>query len=110
MPLECLSVLRQLLSALSYLHGSNPPVVHRDIKSENVLVQWRGYEDIFVKFGDFGLSRDYDNLSTICGTYTHLAPEVYENMHAKSSGSKGRLSYTAAVDVWSLGVMVYGFL
>lgn len=110
MPLECLSILRQLLSALAYMHGSDPPIVHRDIKPDNVLIQWRRYEDIFVKFGDFGLARDYDDLSTFCGTRTYLAPEVYENMHVRQSGFNGRLSYTAAVDIWSLGVMVYAFL
>lgn len=30
-----------------------------------------------VKFGDLGLSKDYDNLSTICGTWDYLAPEIY---------------------------------
>lgn len=67
-PTECVSILCQCLSALNYLHRSDPPVVHRDIKPANILVQRRASDrtDICVKFGDFGLSRDSADLSTIC--------------------------------------------
>ncbi|EJT69019.1 CAMK protein kinase [Gaeumannomyces tritici R3-111a-1] len=104
---ECVSILQQCLSALEYLHGSDPPIVHRDIKANNVLVQYRDSDGIYVKFGDFGLARDYDNMSTICGNFAHLAPEVYQNHQYIQDGGKGRVSYTEAVDIWSLGVVVY---
>ncbi|KAH8751678.1 kinase-like domain-containing protein [Diaporthe sp. PMI_573] len=107
---ECLSVLQQCLSALEYLHGSDPPIVHRDIKADNILVQYREADGIYVKFGDFGLARDYDNLSTICGNFPRLAPEVYQNHQYIEDGGEGRVSYTSAVDVWSLGVVVYELL
>jgi serine/threonine protein kinase len=107
---ECVLVLRQCLSALEYLHGSNPPIVHRDIKADNILVQDRDSDHISVKFGDFGLSRDCDNLSTICGNRLHLAPEIYQNQQYIDAGGEERVSYTAAVDVWFLGVVVYGLL
>ncbi|KAL8326749.1 hypothetical protein RB601_003651 [Gaeumannomyces tritici] len=107
---ECVSILQQCLSALEYLHGSDPPIVHRDIKADNILVQYRDTSSIYVKFGDFGLAKDYNNMSTICGNFAHLAPEVYQNHQYIEAGGKGRVSYTEAVDVWSLGVVVYGFL
>lgn len=100
-------VLLQCLSALKYLHARNPPVVHRDIKPGNILVQSRYPDHIHVKLGDFGLSRDSCDLSTICGCQIYLAPEIYENCDYINSGGRERKSYTAAVDVWSLGVVVY---
>ena len=107
---ECVSILHQCLSALKYLHTSNPPIVHRDIKPANIFVQYRNSDSIYVKFGDFGLSRDYDNMSTICGSWHYLAPEIYLNHQFMNEGGSGRVIYTAAVDVWSLGVVVYELL
>ncbi|KJZ70657.1 hypothetical protein HIM_09930 [Hirsutella minnesotensis 3608] len=104
---EALSILRQCLSALTYLHGQQPPIVHRDIKPGNILVQHRFPGDIHVKFGDFGLSRDSCDLSTICGSRPYLAPEVYQSLQHVNSGGTQRRSYTPAVDIWSLGVVVY---
>lgn len=108
--LECVSILRQCLSALEYLHRSNPPIVHRDIKPTNIFIQYRHSDSIRVKLGDFGLSRDYDNMSTICGSWHYLAPEIYLNHQYINEGGRERVSYTAAVDVWSLGVVVYELL
>jgi serine/threonine protein kinase len=107
---ECVSILQQCLSALEYLHESDPPIVHRDIKADNILVQYRDTNSIYVKFADFGLAKDYDNMSTICGTYQNLAPEVYDNHQYTAAGGEGRVSYTEAVDIWSLGVVVYELL
>ncbi|KND93537.1 Serine/threonine-protein kinase RAD53 [Tolypocladium ophioglossoides CBS 100239] len=104
---ECVSILRQCLSALKYLHGSDPPIVHRDIKPGNILVRVRCSDHIHVKFGDFGLSRDGCDLSTICGTYKYLAPEIYKKQEYVNSGGRERVSYSAAVDIWSLGVVAY---
>ncbi|KJZ69149.1 hypothetical protein HIM_11467 [Hirsutella minnesotensis 3608] len=104
---EALSILCQCLSALTYLHGQEPPIVHRDIKPGNILVQHRFPGDIYVKFGDFGLSRDGCDLSTICGSRQYLAPEIYLGLQYINSGGTERRSYTPAVDIWSLGVVVY---
>lgn len=89
---------------MTYLHEQTPPIVHRDIKPENILVQSR--DPFQVKFGDFGLSKASDDLVTLCGTPTYLAPEL-----AKYCGSLSTLSpkYTHAIDVWSLGVVVFQY-
>ncbi|KAG5787120.1 hypothetical protein H9Q69_013809 [Fusarium xylarioides] len=102
---ETLTIVHQCSSALAYLHGQEVPIAHRDIKPANILVESRSTNRISVKLGDFGLSRHGFELITFCGTYLYLAPEVYSDM-------QGLSGYTAAVDVWSLGVvacqLIYG--
>ncbi len=101
--------MHQLLSALVYLHGRNPPIAHRDIKSDNILVQRREASGIFVKFGDFGLSRESresGQWKTICGTWKYAAQEILEEMSHRGSGARGKKRYTTAVDIWSLGVVL----
>ncbi|KAK3388287.1 checkpoint kinase [Sordaria brevicollis] len=99
---ECKQILAQTLDALAYLHMLDPQIVHRDIKPNNILVMYRRPDAIFVKFADFGLSREGDVLKTICGTSLYLAPEVYE----ASAILREERDYTALVDVWSLGVVL----
>lgn len=101
---EILTILRQCLSALVYLHGLEPPIAHRDIKPANILVHYRFDGDIYVKLGDFGLSRDKAELMTLCGSAKYLAPEIYSEIQ-RCAGNKARVGYTPAVDVWSLGVV-----
>ncbi|PWI64954.1 hypothetical protein PCL_08405 [Purpureocillium lilacinum] len=103
---ETISILQQCLSALSYLHESNPPIVHRDIKPGNILVQHRFPGNIHVMFGDFGVARDSSELSTFCGSVLYLAPEVYLEWQSICSNTT-RKKYTPSVDVWSLGVVAF---
>mmetsp|Transcript_30750 Transcript_30750/g.5552 ORF Transcript_30750/g.5552 Transcript_30750/m.5552 type:complete len:108 (+) Transcript_30750:1067-1390(+) len=42
-----------IISALVFLHSNNPPIIHRDIKLENVFIN----DKMQAKLGDFGLSR-----------------------------------------------------
>ncbi|ATY59333.1 protein kinase [Cordyceps militaris] len=102
--LEGAKILWQLSSALGYLHNQSPSIVHRDIKPENILVAERTQENIRVKFADFGLSKASEILKTYCGTLKWAAPEV----HRKASGSQETKeeTYTPAVDIWSLGVVI----
>ncbi|KAL1836162.1 hypothetical protein VTJ49DRAFT_5488 [Mycothermus thermophilus] len=95
---EVFQILRQALSALRYLHERDEPIVHRDIKPGNILVQSRS-PYLHIKLSDFGLSRaSPDYLKTWCGTSSYAAPEVIE-----------RENYDKAVDIWSLGVVVYEY-
>ena len=90
----------QLLSALVAMHTRTPPIVHRDIKPENILRFVSPDGSIRVKFTDFGLGKNTDQLKTFCGTLRYAAPEIYSKMaerHAKQ--------YTVAVDIWSLAVV-----
>ena len=91
-------VAHQLLDAVAYLHAHG--IAHRDIKPENVLL---AAPDTFdTKLTDFGLSRVVGEgrfMRTMCGTPLYVAPEVL-----RSLGTGG---YTDAVDLWSLGVILY---
>ncbi|KAL9011296.1 MAG: hypothetical protein Q9173_003850 [Seirophora scorigena] len=104
---ECKQILAQGSDALAYLHTLDPQIVHRDVTTNNILILHRPPGDLYIKFADFGISREGDALKTICGTYLYLAPEVYE---ANAIPLERRPSYTALVDVWSLGVVLVELL
>jgi len=85
----------QLAGALAFCHKKH--VIHRDIKPENLLLGDKGE----VKIADFGWSvhAPTNRRQTLCGTLDYLPPEMIE----------GR-EHDYAVDVWSLGVLMYEFL
>lgn len=84
--------MRHLLEGLRYLHSRSPPVVHRDIKSANVLVG----QDFCLKLADFGCSKrdDITTSFTTTGSVLWMAPEVIRG----NKGGHGRKA-----DIWSLG-------
>ncbi|KAK6123544.1 hypothetical protein DH2020_042717 [Rehmannia glutinosa] len=90
-------VLADVAEGLNYLHhGWDQVVVHRDIKSSNVLLD----SDMRGRLGDFGLAKLYThgevpNTTRVVGTLGYLAPEVVT-----------LASPTAASDVYSFGVVV----
>ncbi len=70
-------LMRQLLEILEYMHGCDPPVVHRDMKPDNIIVRTSDDEPVLV---DFGAVREVVRLtmgggSTIIGTYGYMPPE-----------------------------------
>jgi len=85
-------VLLEVLKGLEYLHSTGR--IHRDVKSDNVLVSGSGQ----VKLGDFGfcamLSEGERMRRTVVGTPYWMAPEVIRNH-----------PYDAKADVWSLGIV-----
>lgn len=94
---ETRKVFIQLFQGVKYLHERN--IVHRDIKPENILMI---DQQLGVKLADFGLAKIIGEASfttTLCGTPSYVAPEILENSNHRR--------YTRAVDVWSLGVVLY---
>jgi serine/threonine protein kinase len=80
----------QILEILVYLHNLTPPVIHRDIKPQNIILQENG--QIFLV--DFGAVQDtYQNTvtggSTVVGTYGYMAPEQFRGQAVLSTDLYG---------------------
>ena len=75
---EARRIATALLEVLSYLHGLSPPVIHRDIKPQNVIRRADGY----LYLVDFGAVQtvyrhSLSQGSTVVGTYGYMAPEQF---------------------------------
>lgn len=91
------AVATQLANALAYLHTTfreGIPVVHRDVKPENILFTSTGV----LKLCDFGRACFLDGtpISRLTGTLFYMAPEIAEER-----------GYGSEVDIWSLGCVLY---
>jgi len=93
---EAAELTKKLAKAIAYLHSIG--VVHRDLKPENLLYDTTA-DDAEIKITDFGLAKyrsEESTMTTACGTPGYVAPEVLKNQ-----------PYDSAVDMWSLGVILY---
>lgn len=100
-------IAKQLCLALNFLHLDDVPIVHRDVKPENVLVEWTGEVRMAynIKLCDMGMSKCKDLISELqtsennCGlkgTEFYMSPEV---MIKKQEA-------TVKSDVWSTGCTI----
>uniref|UniRef100_A0A1I7T6T2 non-specific serine/threonine protein kinase n=1 Tax=Caenorhabditis tropicalis TaxID=1561998 RepID=A0A1I7T6T2_9PELO len=82
---------RQILKGLSFLHTRNPPVIHRDLKCDNIFITGTTGS---VKIGDLGLAtlKNKSFAKSVIGTPEFMAPEMYEEM------------YDESVDVYAFGM------
>ncbi|KAJ0405922.1 hypothetical protein ATCC90586_005867 [Pythium insidiosum] len=84
---------QDITEALVYLHSFDAPIIHRDIKSKNVLLA----DDYTAKLSDFGIStrcRD-DTMTGGMGTTAWMAPEVLQGER-----------YSERADIYSLGILL----
>ncbi|CAA2974486.1 probable serine threonine- kinase WNK3 [Olea europaea subsp. europaea] len=89
---------RQILEGLLYLHGHDPPVIHRDLKCDNIFVNGNQGE---VKIGDLGLAailHQAHSAHSVIGTPEFMAPELYEE------------EYNELVDIYAFGMCLLELL
>lgn len=113
-----LTIAIETIKALMYLHSQNPPILHRDLKTANLLVD----ENYHIKVADFGLSKPAEDNNTTAsseddsktgesettefdsskettesggGTLYCMAPEAFHQTYTKES------------DVYSFGIILY---
>ncbi|ODV63366.1 serine/threonine-protein kinase, partial [Ascoidea rubescens DSM 1968] len=92
-------IVKSILNSVLVLHHNN--IIHRDLKSENILFSsnLQNLSDILIV--DFGFSMIYDKkqgTNENGGTLSYMAPELIDKTIGKQS---------FAIDVWSIGVLTY---
>jgi tRNA A-37 threonylcarbamoyl transferase component Bud32 len=89
-----LKIMKDVAKGVAFLHGCRPPIIHRDLKSHNVLLD----EHWNCKLCDFGLARlkSLNSDMSRVGTPQWMAPEVLREEQ-----------YTEKADVYSFGVLVW---
>ena len=120
-------IMRQVADGLEYMHSQN--IVHRDIKLDNILINFNKYPNYIIKgnlppkvkyedvtlndsftlkIADLGYSKDLEGSnegSTILGTPMHMSPDIIQNY----VGNENK-KYNTSVDLWSLGTITYQLL
>lgn len=82
----------QILKGLEYLHSQDPPVIHRDLKCENIFINGTSGD---LRIGDLGLSTSHRNgkALSVLGTPEFMAPDMYEE-----------IAYDEKVDIYAFGM------
>ncbi len=90
-----ITVAKHICNALEECKKNN--IIHRDIKPQNIFLSKNGD----YKLGDFGIAKTVEKTmgGTKIGTYSYMAPEVYNNK-----------PYGSAADIYSLGLVLYWML
>ena len=96
-----------IAKGMNYLHSFKPPILHRDLKSLNLLLLEqvsKPTDKVSVKISDFGLSREMlgvdSKMTGQTGTFHWMAPEVLE----------GNSEYTYKADVYSFAIVLWEIL
>jgi serine/threonine protein kinase len=94
---DAVDIARQVCAGLAVAHSEKPPIIHRDIKPQNILV---GYDagGLHARIADFGLAKKANPLTLLAsarGTPAFKPPEALSNLDSPAS------------DVWGIGASLY---
>ena len=98
---ETVSIFLDVAEGLDYLHRQNPPIVHRDLATKNVLLT----RNKQAKIADLGIAKCFSSQQTMfsspnCGTPAYAAPETFSTKQAQ------KVIYGVKIDIFSFGVML----
>lgn len=91
---------KQISAGLAAAHSQKPPIIHRDVKPQNIVITENG-EEMILKIADFGLAKNIDpklRMVSAAGTLLYMPPEGFNNYE------------TPASDVYSAGIILYEML
>lgn len=99
---EALSILRDIADALGHAHGRQPPLVHRDVKPENILFDEQGR----ALLTDFGIAKAMDGNHSLTATGVAIGSALYMSPEQ----ARGKKDVDGRADLYSLGAMFYEML
>jgi serine/threonine protein kinase len=110
-------IMKQIVSGIQYLH--NNKILHRDLKSDNILVHFESEEDkknfnllkCVVKIIDFGFARYLENdtlAQSVLGSPINMDPQILMKMRKIDNNQS--FGYDQKADIWSLGTICYEIL
>ena len=91
-------ILRQISEGIGVAHLADPPIIHRDITPQNILVGYDA-EGIRARVSDFGLAKRLDPLVMLASTKGTLAFKAPESLIGRGD--------SPASDVWAIGTIAY---
>lgn len=94
---EAVEIIKQVCAGLAVAHSEEPPIIHRDIKPQNILIGYDG-TGLRARVSDFGLAKHANPMTLLVsarGTLSFKPPESLQN-HDSS-----------AADVWAIGTTFY---
>ena len=89
------SVMKDLISAVYYLHHMKPVIIYRDIKPENILLD-KNNKAYLTDFGWSNYMPNFCRRTTVCGTPLYLPPEMIE-----------KSGHDETADIWCIGVLLF---
>ena len=96
---DVVNIITQICKGIAVGHSESPPIIHRDIKPQNVLINYTN-GNIQAKVSDFGLAKKVNPLTLMAsahGTMAFKAPETQQNPSHDS----------CAGDVWAIGITMF---
>jgi len=103
-------IMKQIVSGVQYLHNNN--IIHKDLKLENILINFENEEDK----NNFNLLKGKIKIIDFCFAKNNLSKTVLEtskNMNLKIENKEKNnhtFDYDFKVDIWSLGIICYQML
>ena len=114
-------LMRQIIQGLKYIHNKN--IIHRDLKLDNILVNFDSDEDkknvnmmkAEVKIIDFGFAthlKKEDLCYSTLGSPINMDPKILKKLAEKKMGidDKQLVGYDQKADIWSIGTLCYEML
>ena len=98
-----IDVLYQVVQGLAYLHGQRPPVVHRDLSPNNILIKM---DSMTAKLSDFGVARVFRQQTSSAGGSIGTATPGTQPFMPPETLESTKLAHPDRIDVFSFGCII----